>query len=421
VIRLHPGVEYETACPSCGALVAASDWLLPGMRALGEFRCGSCDTRFLADLPTGHGLTMPATLDLATGRATSSIPETWFADWLQASRRTPSAVRRELHVEARRPVRRGLILDCLDVLYGHALLKLLTSERLLAEHPGLDLVVLVPAFLRWLVLPETAEVWTVDLPLREGAEWNDALAADVRARVETMNEAYLAAALPHPHPTDVDIERFTQVRPFDTDRWTELLAAPQVAIAWRDDRTWTPPLPRGERIRRRLPRDTRARFLRFAESLRGRVPEVRVAVAGPGEPGGFPDWIDDRRATRPDAQTERAWCELYAASHVAIGVHGSNMLLPSAHAGSVVDLMPADRWGNALQDLLVPPGDVRETIFRTRLLPLEARPASVAGIVASLLRDHGAMMANMAPENSRPAPGEVTELAARRRTLTGPR
>jgi hypothetical protein len=64
------------------------------------------------------------------------------------------------------------------------------------------------------------------------------------------------------------------------------------------------------------------------------------------------------------------------------------MLLPSAHAGATVELVPPDRWGNVLQDLVVPAddADARAALFRRRLLPLSSSPEEVAHIVACLMR-----------------------------------
>jgi len=47
-------------------------------------------------------------------------------------------------------------------------------------------------------------------------------------------------------------------------------------------------------------------------------------------------------------------------------VHGSNMLLPSAHAGMTIDLMPDDRWGNFAQDISYQEDDVRMGSYRYR-------------------------------------------------------
>ncbi|MGB3905827.1 MAG: hypothetical protein WBB22_12990, partial [Anaerolineae bacterium] len=129
------------------------------------------------------------------------------------------------------------------------------------------------------------------------------------------------------------------------------------------------------------------RVLALAQGLRGSFPRLDFAVAGFGDRGGLPDWITDLRVTEIDERTERAWCERYAQSHVVIGVHGSNMLLPSAHAGAVVELVPTDRRRNFLQDILITPDDTREALYRYRFLPLRTSPAEVSKVVASLL-DH---------------------------------
>jgi hypothetical protein len=73
------------------------------------------------------------------------------------------------------------------------------------------------------------------------------------------------------------------------------------------------------------------------------------------------------------------------------------MLLPSAHAGAVVELMPADRWGNMLQDLLFSGGDVRESLFRWRIVLLRIPPADRLDMVSSLLMDFNQCIIKMDP------------------------
>jgi len=63
------------------------------------------------------------------------------------------------------------------------------------------------------------------------------------------------------------------------------------------------------------------------------------------------------------------------------------MLLPTAHSGAFVELVPNKRWGNLVQDILVSSLDVREAMYRGRFLPLESSPKLVAEVTGSLLRD----------------------------------
>ena len=127
----------------------------------------------------------------------------------------------------------------------------------------------------------------------------------------------------------------------------------------------------------------------LAEALRRDVSALDFAVAGlaeGGARGGLPGWVKDLRRPAPDEAAERAWCERYAASHVVVGVHGSNMLLPSAHAGAAVELLGPERWGNFAQDILFrDAGDCRETLFRYRFVDASTPPAALAPLVATLL------------------------------------
>jgi hypothetical protein len=203
-----------------------------------------------------------------------------------------------------------------------------------------------------------------------------------------------------PHARDFDIERFTGVAPFPAERYGERVEHAVVTFVLRDDRAWgcdpEDPSCRGLRglVRSALarvpgvstPRERQhGRVARFGEALRTRWQDLDLAVAGVGEPGGLPGWISDLRRPRPSPADERAACARYAASHVVLGVHGSNMLLPSAHAAACIEIAWGRNLGNAFQDLLVREEEARIALFRHRLLPPETTPTSLAATTASLL------------------------------------
>jgi hypothetical protein len=397
VIRLHPQPEARHECPFCQVTLDVQGWYIPGMRTLAVLTCPACKGEFFGDLPAGHGLYYPMLLH--DGKVYDSIGVPWFADWLRISyaNRTSSPV--GFITEDMRPLRRPILLNCLDKLYGHCVLKLLNAQYYLDHRPEFDLVVLVPRFLRWMVPNGVAAIWTVDLPLNRGSEWNDWLAIEVRRRIEPWPQCWLSVALSHPHPEDYDIERFTRVRPFPIVEWEQRLDRPTITFIWREDRPWGPPsLPLPvktlrERLKRRFgfARDPRAaqteRVLRLADGLKALFPQIDFGVAGLGKPGGFPGWITDLRTSEIADEVERVWCLRYAQSHVVIGVHGSNMLLPSGHAGATIELVPDDRWGNLAQDILTSARDGQEMLFRCRFLPLAISPVIFGTVTASLISD----------------------------------
>lgn len=400
---LHPVTEAEHMCPYCAARLGVGGWLIPGMRNLADLRCGRCGREFYGDLAAGQALYTPALLEKATGAVHDPHGVEWFAGWLRESYARRSDEPAPFDVREHRPITRPVVLlNCLDTLYGHSLLKLLNAQYYLDRRADVDLVVMVPTLLAWMVPDGVAQVWSVGLPLRRGTEWNDWLAREVRRRVEAFGRVSLSHALSHPRPDEFDIERFTRVRPFPLGEWDARLARPTVTFIWRDDRPWRATFPedaaaRGGKLRRLLsppsvhPAGQHELVSALAEALRRDWPALDFAVAGLSEFSrgeGLPAWVEDLRLAEAGETEERLWCERYAASHVVVGVHGSNMLLPSAHSGGVVELIGPERWDNFTQDILFRDADdCREALFRYRFVDVSTPPSELARLLGSLLRN----------------------------------
>lgn len=407
-IPLHPVPEAEHDClhycphycPHCHQPLKASGWLMPGMRCLADLSCSVCGREFYGDLASGQALYSPMLLEKKDGLVHDKYQVEWFAQWLRDSYLNRTDARISFTVEERRQITRPVVLlNCLDTLYGHSVLKLLNAEYHLASE--VDLVVIVPSFLAWMVSEGVAQVWVVGLPLKRGTEWNDWLAGEIHRRVEAFEAVSLSQALSHPHPVDFHIENFTGVKPFPLDEWERRLERPTVTFIWRDDRTWQIPKETGvsanlKRLSAGLSTPAslqRKLVIDLAEALRRELPKLDFAIAGLSDPGtdDLPAWIEDLRFPAMTEELERRCCERYAASHVVVGVHGSNMLLPSAHAGSVVELIGPDRWGNFLQDILLHDArDSRDALFRYRFLPDSSHPETVAQLITSLLKNQPA-------------------------------
>ncbi|MEO1005256.1 MAG: hypothetical protein AAFW67_05265, partial [Cyanobacteria bacterium J06638_38] len=102
------------------------------------------------------------------------------------------------------------------------------------------------------------------------------------------------------------------------------------------------------------------------------------------------------RVKQLEASTEQKYCQIYADSRLVIGIHGSNMLLPSSHAGMTIDLMREERWGNFAQDILYQEKDPRLTSFRYRYLPTQTSVTEICTIATNMIKNyfkyHFAMM-----------------------------
>jgi hypothetical protein len=428
MIKLHPMPDVSHDCPYDNAKLEPIGWYIPGMRNLADLRCPQCGREYYGDLLAGQAVYTPLMLDQHTGTVFDPYNVKWFADWLHRSYANRSNEPLEFVTEEFRPIQTPLLLNCLDTLYGHCLLKLLNAQYYLDKRPDLDLVVLVPRCLRWMVPEGVAAIWTVNLPLMRGTEWNDWLAAELHRRVEAFANCWLSVAYSHPHPKCYSIERFTRVQPFPVAEWYERLNTPTVTFIWREDRIWgeVGSLGRLRRLANGLGRriglrgssvphgaQTR-RVVLLATHLREVFPKISFAVVGLGMPGDMPHWIQDLRTMATDPTVEKAWCDRYALSHVVIGVHGSSMLLPSAHAGATIELMPSERWGNTIQDLLMSDLDCRETLFRYRIVPASIEVTEIAPVICSLLKDFGAVDLVMAPRSAAHNHGDDVRLREKR-------
>lgn len=391
MIQVKPQITQQTPCPYCHHDLKPDKVLWQGMHVCAESHCSRCGAQLLDELRIGHALLYPHCLDIAAGRVFDSVQT---LPWRQAlgqgwghsllnSLRNPSfrslAIEKEVFCHAPRVV----ILNCIDHLYGHCLLKLLNAQRHLEQNPNLGLIVIVPRFLRWLVPDGVAEIWTTDIALRDGQQYFPGFSQFVMAEIERFDEVFVSEA--YSHPAHFDITRFSKVPRFTA----ETGRAPLVTFVWREDRLWTNSLL-WRAVKRLASVDTPAlmaqnrNIQRLFASVATKVPTAQFSVAGLGTRTRFPDWIEDRRTDRFTAKIERELCNLYALSAIVIGVHGSNMLLPSAHAGATIDLMPRGRWDNFAQDILFQESDPRISAFRYRFVPVGTDIEEIARLTASL-------------------------------------
>lgn len=396
-LEIRPRIEAAADCHGCSARLEPQGLLWQGIHVCAEYRCARCAIAFHEDLPIGHALQAPFRVD-AQHRLTGGTPEavSWFGEPLRRSLAQPDPSPVPFAVRRLRRCDGVLVLNCLDFLYGHCLLKLLNASRHLRD-PEWGLVLVVPRFLEWMVPEGAAEVWTVDLPPGRMQNHHPDLHRRIAAELERFPRARLSRA--YSHPDGWDPRLYTRVPPHDFSA-----ASFRATFVWRGDRLWQGDWSLSAFVGNAgftagmLRALQRRKIVRVLERLRAAVPEATPTVAGIGRDGAFPSWIDDRRIDRPgDPEAERALCRTYAESRVVVGVHGSNMLLASGHAGMCIDLMPESRWPNIAQDVLFPgagvadaaaDADPRLSAFRRRFLPIGVAPELVGEIAAGMIRKH---------------------------------
>ena len=390
VIEIKPTIEYQSVCPHCGSNLKALDIIWQGIHVCAESKCSVCHSQIIGDLPVGHGLLLPFQVDLAQSRLFGDLKlGHWFGQPLMDSLKSPEFdVDIPFRVERKKECKKVLILNCIDSFYGHCVLKLLNAERHLQQNPELGLVVIVPRFLRWMVSEGVAEIWTVDLPLARANRYHPKLARSINAECGRFDTIYLSRA--YSHPRDFDITRFTRVKKHEFAK-----SAYRITYIWREDRLWwghpfTLRVAGRLRLKRLFLPWQNLKIRRLFALLRREFPEATFTVAGLGRSTDFPDWIDDQRVEAFTDELERRACTIYADSRIVIGVHGSSMLLPSAHAGITIDLMPDEKWFNMAQDILYQANgqdeDERISAFRHQYFPASSSPRLLSRVSANVIK-----------------------------------
>jgi FkbM family methyltransferase len=374
VTVLRPAPARAGRCPRCEVALTQPRVRITGWRMLWDGRCPACGHRYLVDLPSGHGLVYPAALDVDTGETLQASPAPWFADPLRDMFEHPDGGSVAMEIQGGGG-KSATLLNCLDKVYGHALLKLLNAEMHLAE--GRDLILLLPESLAVLVPDGVAETWIVREPTSRFGRWLLDLETRIDRELGRFDECVLSPAFPHPHPSSYRLSSFLG------DIKSMRKGDPSVVFSLRADRTWGTDHE-----------DQRERVSRLWKAVRAAFPGAGAVAVGPADPGGLPPEIEDDTDRRASHETERRWLALMKGADLAVGVHGSNLLLPSGLARATLELVPEGRYGNAFQATLFDTSDPVASLVAHRTLYgaddlSDLAPERVAKLAVSILR-HGA-------------------------------
>jgi glycosyltransferase involved in cell wall biosynthesis len=375
MLQIKPFNNHSSKCPYCQCQLENKKILWQGMFVCIQSVCFKCQKNIVEDLPIGHGNHSNYQIDIDENKIFGN-PDTanWLGNPLLLSLKSPKYLSIDITTEFFKPCEKALVLNCIDFLYGHCLLKLLNAERHLKENSDCGLILIIPRFLRWMAPEGVSEIWTLNLPLHEGQSYYLSFDLFIQEQSKRFKEIYISKA--YSHPSEFNISNFTKVEHHDF-----LSMDFRVTFIWREDRLWSEDHPVKSL---RLWKQNR-KVVQVLRKIKENFPTAKLTIVGLGDCTSFPSWIDDMRVKKFTLDNERCICEIYHESRVVFGVHGSNMLLPSAHAGMTLNLMPPERLDNFAQDILYQENDPRIAAFRYRYISIDSHPWIVAKTLTSML------------------------------------
>lgn len=408
MVELKPNIYTGFHCPECQSKqVEVANPFFEGTHTLAECSCGNCGFHFYHDFPVGNAKDQPSAIGIGNGkfyRMKDTEEEQWLPTHFERDAQAVSDADLPIRKIVHKTCREIILLNTLDSCYGHVMPRLVNAHHHLTQESDKGLVLIIPRAFEWMVPDGCAEVWILDVGLGQFDQWLNGFNRFVQEELKRFDKVYLSPAFTNQDWKNIQPEQFTGVKPFDLANFA---TAPKTfTFITREDRLWFP-LPIFDflwRVAKKLRILSHVlplfmgiqnrRIVRTFKRIRRDIPDARFLAIGVGKTGSFPDFVEDLRVDRPDARTEREWCERYAESHVVMGVHGSNMLLPSWHAAGAIEMLPDDRFGNIVQDIAVRHYD-RRMLFFYRFFPQYINPVYVARIAASIVENYEAFELNM--------------------------
>jgi len=368
MIKIKP-LEYNgIQCPGCNSTsdqIEISGLRFPGMHVFAELICKNCKNSFLFDLPIGHSLLYPVHIT-TEGKPVNTNPRLkWLTNPVINGFNNPDNGSLNIRIIKKRNFEKVILLNCLDYLYGHSLLKLLNAGNYLKKFPDIGLILLIQKNFEWLIPDGTAEAWIVDCPMKAGNKWFTFLEKEIPVELNRFKEVYLGMGYSHPSFKELNISDYVKTPSYNLNNW--LKTTPVVTFIYREDRLIHPTkierelyrLAEGIGILKKIPLIKQfflyrqKKFLtQYFNRLKNSIPEITIQVAGIGKKNKLGSKIVDLRKSNLKDEDELTWAKAYAQSNLVIGIHGSNMLLPTALAGGFIEILPDQRLGNITQDIV---------------------------------------------------------------------
>ena len=392
MLEIYPNTYNKFTCAHCNLQhPKIIDLVFLGRTILAECECNHCSSICYHTFPTGHYLWFPVSFDQKEAKY-HPRSKVWLAEPLLQSFYKERKIYPEIKKEVYKKFDQAILLNCLDSCYGHVFHKMFNALLHLKKQPEFGLILLIPKSFLWLVPEGTAEVWYVDTPIKNLNHWIGNLDDFVKQEVKRFEKVYLSLAFTHLESTHLGLASFTKTQKFELGKFDAL--PPTITFICREDRVWLNNRLENfilrAAIKFKLFRHFRKYFVfrqnllyaKTARKIAKRIKNARFYAVGLGKTGNLGKLINDHRhetGEMTEAQ-EKQWCALYAQSHIVIGIHGSNMIIPSSLSAGFIELLPRHKIPHLTEDVDPSyPGRYRHFLGRfldqfssTRLLVLHA-------------------------------------------------
>lgn len=365
LIELHPDFKAQATCPQCRSENSnINKHIFQGIHVLIDCTCRSCNSDFFHTLPIAHDSLFPIAFT-KNGKAADypSRAKVWLAEPLISSVIRENSIQLPIEKLVFEQRDEAILLNCLDDCFGHVYTKLWNAQFLLEAYPDKAVIVLIPENASWLVPKGVCEIWSVKGNLSQMKKCISNLDEFVRDQKSRFLAIYLSTVQVYVDTNKVDFNKFLKMERFDISKFNQ--HKPTVTFVLREDRFWH--TNRVEELLNRLSiKLSLGRFLKELFVWRQNIlvkktikylfkkkPHIKINIAGLGNRGMFPSEVRDLRVRKISYKVEQEWCRVYSESHLVIGVHGSNMLIPTSLSAGFIEILPEHKIPHIGEDTVM--------------------------------------------------------------------
>ncbi|XOA42574.1 MAG: hypothetical protein ACKKMO_02065 [Candidatus Nealsonbacteria bacterium] len=359
MIELKPNLNKISPfynCPNCKGKIVVEEFCIPGKMNLVKLECKSCYGEFMADLPTSFGVGYQTFIDEKKLEIAKTENARHAKEYLKAYINRNNEKIRIDHkiIENKENI---ILVNCLDSCYAHSLFKLLNSARYIRKF-GRDfgICLMIPYQLQHLIPEGVSEILEFYLPFNRYKEWFNVIDEKIHKIVKRKSGCYLALSQASYNPESYDLSKFTLLNkkePQDNKNYKLI-----VFLYREDQRIW------GETHWHQ-----KRNIEKLFKYLKKYYKNLRFVLIGLGKNKKFQKEIIDLREEKFDLSLEKKWIEEYKKADCLLGVHGSNMNLPSLLAKNMISLIPEYKYQHVFEDIRLNPNiSCSENLYRYRIL-----------------------------------------------------
>lgn len=373
-IKIYPNIDYSIKCPVCKIKMKNLEFVCNGIRNLSKCFCQVCKDEYFVDLPSGQSLYTPMSVNVRTKAVYGDSQPEWYKDPLVNGLNNKIYDMVKITKKTSYDSKSLILFNCLDYLFGHSLLKIFNLYS--NEIDFKNCWVIAPMKFKKYIPKSIGKVWLVDIEIKKLSQWYENINQQINAELPKYESVFLAELQSHPEfKNDIFFEKSSL--PVYQEKKEK-----RITLVYREDRTWG----NGKLIQY-------LNLIRLIFIIKSRFKDYHISITGFGRSFSFFNLVDDLRVdVDVDEAPEDKWIKAWNESICVIGVHGSNLLLPSIYSYSVIELLPFDRFGNLLQDYFFSNQSVRESMFKYRIVYgnkylSDVNPTIVFSVLKSVIED----------------------------------